>query len=64
MTSTGDHQHSWEVLMAAQHSPPQPNPVGMFALTKKSQGGILALISMLRGERVDAPILPDRVRPL
>src|SRR5215813_10239186 len=47
-----------------QNSPPQRNPVGMLALTKKSRTGILALISTLSGERVDARALPDGVRPL
>jgi hypothetical protein len=36
----------------------------MLALTKKSRSGILALISTLSGERVDARALPDGVRPL
>ena len=43
-----------------EHSPPQSNPVGTLALTKKSRSGIFALISMLRGERVDAPIFAGR----
>ena len=42
--------------LAAQSGPAEPHSVGTLALTKKFRSGILALISMSRGERVDAPI--------
>jgi hypothetical protein len=58
--STRDHQHARACQWLPQHSPPQPNPVGTLALTKKSRTGILALISMLSEERVDAPIFAGR----
>jgi hypothetical protein len=45
------------------NSSAQLNPVGMLALTKKSRTGILALISTLSGERVDAPIFAGRSAP-
>ena len=51
-------------MACTKNSAPQSNSIGMLALTKKSRTGILALISTLRGERVDARALPDGVRPL
>jgi len=51
-------------MACTKNSASQSNPVGMLALTKKSRTGILALISTLSGERVDARALPDGVRPL
>ena len=50
--STRGHRHGIPTSASwlRQTSPAQSNPVGMLALTKKFRSGILALISMSRGE--------------
>jgi len=60
--STRDHQHARACQWLPQHSPPQPNPVGMLALTKKSRTGILELISTLSGGRSGRTCVAGRSR--
>jgi hypothetical protein len=46
------------------NSAPQSNPIGTLALPPQISKRFLGLPSTLSGERVDAPVLPEGVRPL